>query len=107
MIASTVTPYGDGEALKLLGAGIRQDRLRRNLPQRRIAEQVGISLPTYRKIEAGNGSVEIGIVARVLGVMGYVAKLGEIVPPPAPPVDMKAMYARERVRARPKTANGK
>lgn len=102
MISTGVTPFGDGEALRQLGDRIRQDRLRRNLTQEHIARQAGISLPTYRKVESGDGSVEMGIVARVLGVIGHVGKLGEIVPAPPPPLDVKAMQAPERLRARPK-----
>ena len=44
--------------MKELGRRLRLHRLKQNLPQQHVADLVGISLPTFRKIEAGVGSVE-------------------------------------------------
>ena len=96
--------YGDREALAMLGARIRDLRLGRNQTQEHIAQLAGVSRPTYRKIEAGEGSVEIGIVARVVGILGFAKNLGEVVPAPEPPVDLKALMAPARQRARGRRA---
>jgi len=95
------------EALALLGARIRDLRLGRNQTQEHITRLAGVSRPTYRKIEVGDGSVEIGIVARVVGILGFSKNLGEVVPPPEPPVDLKALMAPARQRARGKRAPAK
>jgi transcriptional regulator with XRE-family HTH domain len=70
---------GEKEAMEKLGASIRAERLRRNFSQQHVADLVGVSLPTYRKIEVGDGSVDFGAVARTLGVLGYSDGLASII----------------------------
>jgi transcriptional regulator with XRE-family HTH domain len=100
MVTLKVTAYGDSEALHALGENIRSERLRRNIAQKRVAELAGISLPTLRKIEQGNGRVEVRHLARVLGILGAVDRLRDVVQPPPAPVDFRALSAEPRQRAR-------
>jgi transcriptional regulator with XRE-family HTH domain len=100
MAAFTLSVYGDAEALRALGEALRGERLRSNLTQSKIANLAGISLPTLRKIERGDGTVEIRHYARVLGILGHVERLGQLVPISAPPPDPKFLAAPERQRAR-------
>ncbi len=100
MVSLPITVYGDLEALRDLGESIRSERLRRNIAQRRVAELAGISLPTLRKIEQGNGRVEVRHVARVLGIFGAVDHLRDLIPAAPPPLDARAMLAEPRQRAR-------
>jgi transcriptional regulator with XRE-family HTH domain len=102
MDSTILSVYGDTEALRALGASIRDERLRRNWTQQHLADLVGISLPTYRKVEEGSPRVEIGHAARILGVFGYVDRLATLVPPSPPPLDLKALTAEPRQRARMK-----
>jgi transcriptional regulator with XRE-family HTH domain len=69
----------DNEAIKKLGERVRAERLRRNFTQAYVASIIDVSLPTYRKIEDGEGSVEFRHVAKALGVLGYATALGELV----------------------------
>ena len=55
---------GDAEALEKFGIRLKALRLRRNLSQEYVAGGVGVSVPTYRKIEQGDGTVEFRHVAR-------------------------------------------
>jgi len=62
------------EATNLLGASIRAARLRRNMTIREVAERVGVSMPTMRRVEAGDPTVAIGTMfetATVVGVALY------------------------------------
>ena len=95
---------GEKEAMIELGARIRAERLRRNLPQQHVAGIVGVSLPTYRKIEAGDGSVEFGAVARTLGVLGYVDALPSVVSDPEPEVSLRDLLKPQRKHAYPRCA---
>jgi DNA-binding XRE family transcriptional regulator len=52
--------------LEELGEEIRLARLRRGLAAELIAERVGISRPTLRAIERGDGHVSMGAYASVL-----------------------------------------
>lgn len=100
MASIRLSAYGDAEALGALGASIRQDRLSRNFTQQHLANLAGISLPTYRKLEQGDGSIEIRHFARVLGILGYVERLRELVPPVTPSPDPKSLALLQRQRAR-------
>ncbi len=100
MASFALSAYGDSEALRHLGETIRDDRLRKNLTQLHVAELTGISLPTYRRIERGDGRVEIRHYARVLGILGHVERLRELVPEAPVAVDAKALFRAPRQRAR-------
>lgn len=102
-----LSAYGDAEALRTLGESIRDDRLSRNFTQGHIASLAGISLPTYRKVEQGDGTLEIRHFARVLGILGHIERLREVVPPPAVPMDRKALIQLQRQRARGPVAKSK
>lgn len=95
-----VSVLGDKEAITALGSRIRDARLARNLAQAHIASVVGVSLPTYRKIESGAGTIEFRHVVRTLAVLGYVDAIPGIVPPVDPAITMKQLMSlRERKRA--------
>jgi transcriptional regulator with XRE-family HTH domain len=100
MVFVNLSAYGDSEALRALGDSIRSDRLSRNYPQKHLASLAGISLPTYRKIEQGEGTVEMRHLARVLAILGHGDRLRDLVPPITPPPDPKALASMERQRAR-------
>ncbi|MCS6244373.1 MAG: helix-turn-helix transcriptional regulator [Opitutus sp.] len=97
-----ITPFGDGEALERLGTRLKRARLRRNQTQQQLAELAGVTRSTYAKLEAGDGSVQLQVLARVLGLLGLVDGLGELVPDIAPPVDFDTVERlARRQRARP------
>ena len=79
-----ISLLGDVEAMETLGRCIRDQRLSRNFSQAYVAAIVGITLPTYRKIEAGEGNVEFRHVVRTLGVFGYCDALKDLLPAVSP-----------------------
>jgi transcriptional regulator with XRE-family HTH domain len=97
-----ISILGDVEAMQKLGARVRQERLRRNLTQNYLAQTLGVTLPTYRKIESGKGSVEFRHVAKALGVLGYGEALGELIPEMQPEIRLKDLLAPERKHASPR-----
>lgn len=56
--------------LAQLGENIRLAAKRRKLTQTQISERTGLSKPTLRKIDRGDGSVSIGHYMLVLSVLG-------------------------------------
>jgi transcriptional regulator with XRE-family HTH domain len=59
------------EAARLLGQRVQLGRRERRWTMQELAERVGVSVPTMRKIERGDPSVRLGIAfeaARVTGV---------------------------------------
>jgi transcriptional regulator with XRE-family HTH domain len=98
-----ISIIGEKEAMKELGRRLRLHRLQQNLPQQHLAEMVGISLPTYRKIEAGVGSVEFRHVARALGVIGFSEALLNLIPEPETNLKLNDLLAPERLKASPRS----
>jgi len=66
-------------ALRKLGADIRDARKRRKIPVRVMAERALISPTTLTKIERGDPGTAIGFYAAVLFVLDLSDRLGEIV----------------------------
>jgi transcriptional regulator with XRE-family HTH domain len=64
--------------LQELGENIRLARLRRGFAAELIAERVGISRPTLRAIERGDGSVSMGAYASVLQSLGLEKTLAGV-----------------------------
>jgi transcriptional regulator with XRE-family HTH domain len=94
-----ISVLGEKEAMQTLGARIRAQRLRRNLSQGHMASVLGVSEPTYRKIEAGDGSVEFRNVAKTLAVLGFDQALAELIPEVAPEIRMADLLAPQRKKA--------
>ena len=102
----SLTPFGDREALEHLGERIKRERLRRNQTQGQAAAWAGVSRNTYAKLESGDGSVQVRVLARVLAQLGYANRLIECVPETPPTIDFDAeARLAERQRARPAKPN--
>lgn len=90
------------KALRELGENIAVARLRRREPQRAWAERIGISVPTYVRMEKGDPSVSMAAYAAALWLMGRVQVLPEVAAPEndltALEQDVRAARKRERVR---------
>jgi transcriptional regulator with XRE-family HTH domain len=85
-----ISILGDVEALEKFGIRLKALRLRRNLSQDYVAGVVGVSVPTYRKIEQGDGTVEFRHVARALG---------DVIPATEPELRLKDQLRPERKNA--------
>jgi DNA-binding XRE family transcriptional regulator len=94
-----ISILGDAEALEKFGIRLKALRLRRNLSQEYVAGVVGISVPTYRKIEQGDGTVEFRHVARALGALGLAEALGDVIPETEPELRLQDLLRPERKHA--------
>ena len=90
---------GDAEVLKKIGIRLKAMWLRRNSLQEYVAGVVGVSVPTYRKIEQGDGTVEFRHVARALGALGLTQALGDVIPATEPELRLKDLLRPERKNA--------
>jgi transcriptional regulator with XRE-family HTH domain len=90
------------KALRELGENIAIARLRRREPQRAWAERIGISVPTYVRLEKGDPSVSMAAYAAALWLMGRVQALPAVAAPESDLAalerDVRAARKRERVR---------
>ena len=71
-------PPAARRALRKLGEDIRDARLRRKLPMEIVAQRAATSRPTIARIEQGNPSVSIGIVAAVLQALNLLERLADV-----------------------------
>ena len=81
-----------------IGQRIEQIRLERNLTQQQIADAVGMSRVSYRKLEAGEAKF-VNVVA-VLRVLDQMALLENFVPESVfSPLEQLKMKGKQRQRA--------
>jgi len=79
--------------LQALGSRLRAARLRRNESQQVFAARIGISIPTYAKMEHGDPSVSMGQWAVVLDILGRAEELELLL---APPENLFAKYEQSK-----------
>ncbi|HEX8666419.1 MAG TPA: helix-turn-helix transcriptional regulator [Beijerinckiaceae bacterium] len=74
-------PWDAAASLAVIGEGLRAARLRRRLPASDLAERIGVSLPTLRKLERGDPTVSLGVFAAAAWVLGLLVPVREAVRP--------------------------
>lgn len=67
------------KALRNMGQGIRNARLRRRIPMELMAQRASISRTTLTKVENGDPTVSFGIYATVIFVLGLVSNLASMI----------------------------
>src|SRR5438132_10890224 len=87
LLADTLPPVV-AKALRELGGNIAVARVRRREPQRAWAQRIGVSVPTYVRLEKGDPSVSMAAYAAALWLMGRVQALAEVA---APEKDLTAL----------------
>ena len=65
-------------ALEKLGRDISFARRRRQMPQSMLAERIGVSVMTVRRMEAGHPNIALQTVARALHVFGELERLKQL-----------------------------
>jgi hypothetical protein len=74
-------PPATAAALEKLGADLAVARLRRKESLKTWAQRMGVSVPTLQRLEAGDPSVGIGIVATALWLIQRDGELRHIAAP--------------------------
>lgn len=91
-------------ALARLGQNISLARRRRHMSQQMLAERIGASLNTVRRMEQGHSGMALQHVARALQVFGELDKLEALLDTPQDSVGLtlmdEALPQRIRTRAR-------
>lgn len=96
-------PPATAAAIEKLGADLAVARLRRKESLRSWAQRLGVTVPTLQRLEAGDPSVGIGIVATALWLIQRDGELGKIASPEhdqgALEMDVRAAVELGRARA--------
>lgn len=96
-------PPATAAALEKLGADLAVARLRRKESLKTWAKRMGVSVPTLQRLESGDPSVGIGIVATALWLIQRDGELSHIAAPEhdqgALEMDVRAAVELGRARA--------
>ncbi len=71
-------PLPVSRALEKLGRDISFARRRRQMPQAMLAERIGVSVMTVRRMEAGSPTIALQTLARALHVFGELERLKQL-----------------------------
>lgn len=83
-----------------IGNRLKEYRIRKNLQQKEIAENAGISLDTVIRMERGS-SITTEKFLRILRVLDMLENLEEFIPdPPLSPILMRKLKGKKRFRVR-------
>jgi hypothetical protein len=104
--ALTQLPPSTAAALEKLGADLAVARLRRKESLRSWAARLGVSVATLQRLEAGDPSVGIGIVATALWLIQRDGELQSLAAPESDrgAIEMDVRAATELGRARAKAS---
>ncbi|MDR3579473.1 MAG: helix-turn-helix transcriptional regulator [Oryzomonas sp.] len=89
--------------LLTIGARLRAERLKRNDPQAKFAARIGASVPTLRKMEAGDGTVRIGYWLAAFRVLGREKEVDQLL---APTDDLFTKFNKASVPIRKRAPRG-
>lgn len=94
----------DAIVMETLGARLARYRLNRNLTQKELAAEAGVSILTVVRLERGD-SVQLVTLIRVLRALKLLDNLEALVPePPLSPIQQAKLRGKVRRRASGKTA---
>ncbi len=83
--------------LEDLGSRLRDERLKKNEAQTLFAARIGVSVPTLRKMESGDPTVQVGYWSAALDILDRAGDLDSIL---AEPEDLFAKYDQMKSRQR-------
>ena len=101
-MSESPAPMPVERAIRKLGGDISLARRRRHISQASLAERMGASLSTVRRMEKGDGRIPIHFFARALHVFGEIQALEQLLDTPNDEIGLTLMDERlpKRVRSR-------
>jgi len=100
-------PAAVERAIRKLGADLGLARRRRHLSQASLAERMGASLSTVRRMERGDPRVPIHFIARALHVFGEIESLSRLIDSANDEIGLVLMDQQLPLRVRGKRSPGK
>jgi len=99
-------PFPVTRALTKLGADISLARRRRRMSQASLAERMGASLSTVRRMEKGDARIPIHFIARALHIFGEIKALEHLLDTVNDDIGLVLMDERLPKRVRSKKRDG-
>jgi ribosome-binding protein aMBF1 (putative translation factor) len=91
-------------AIHKLGSDVSLARRRRHISQASLAERIGASVSTIRRMEQGDARVPIHFFARTMQVFGVLDALGQLIDTAQDDIGLTMMDAQLPQRVRSKRA---
>lgn len=76
-----ILSFQSEQALKQFGLHIRTARLRRGESEALAAQRTGVSRQTWRRLEAGEPSVSLGLMFEAMTIYGFSQQLFDLADP--------------------------
>ncbi|MDG2520444.1 helix-turn-helix transcriptional regulator [Caulobacter segnis] len=92
--AKTALPAPARRALKTLGADVAVARKRRRIPQQLLADRMLVSRQTVQRLEAGDPTVSLGVLASAFFILGFTSRLEALLSPQSDAMGMSEELAR-------------
>lgn len=105
MTRQIVLTTTETDALKALAGRLRAARLRRNLSQDAIATRVGVTRKVIVALESGSPGTSIGVLAKVMEVLGYPGRLAGMLESDPLGEDLEAVHGRKKAGGRADVAD--
>jgi len=99
-----LTPV-EAESLARLAQRIRLARLRRNLSQADVADRSGVTRKVIVALEAGAPGTSVGVLTKVMGVLGYPERLAALLESDPLGEDQEAVHGRRKAGGRADVAD--
>lgn len=97
----------DKAILKELGLRIARYRLNKNMTQKMLAVEAGVSTPTIQRAEHG-ASIQVMKLIRIVRALNLIGNMESLVPePPVSPIQQLKMTRKIRQRAFPRQKGSK
>ena len=95
----TIEELTDEAILDVIGKRLRTERLNRNITARDLADRAGISLKTFRNVEAGENH-SVATLLRILRALGLLQRVDALLPEPGlSPIELAKLGGKQRKRA--------
>ena len=100
-LASSALSSEARTALHDLGINIQLARKKRRWRQKDLAERCFTTIPTIRRLEKGEPTVQLGILLQVLSVLGMISHVKELAAPSRDDVGMGMEISNAPKRIKP------
>lgn len=80
-------------------------RLRRNLSQADLAVRAGVTRKVIVALEAGSPGTSVGVLAKVMGILGYPERLAGMLESDPLGEDLEAVHGRKKAGGRANVAD--
>lgn len=99
MDTGAMPSLSEREAVRAFLARLKENRLARNWSQAEMAKRAGLTRTGYQNLELGLSKPTLLTIVRILGVLGCLERLAELVPPPQVPRTLQSLSDPVRQRA--------